>query len=76
MQGKAPKTTVETKLVFPIDARIPDEYVPDLPLRMELYQRMGGGLPDGGAQEDFRRNARSLMDELQTPCFGSITCSE
>ncbi len=43
MQGKAPKTIIETKLEFPVDSRIPDEYVPDLPLRMELYQRMGDG---------------------------------
>lgn len=41
MQGKAPKTIIETKVEFPIDARIPDSYVPDLSIRMELYQRLG-----------------------------------
>ncbi len=41
MQGKAPKTIIETKLDFPVDCRIPDEYIYDLPLRMELYQRLG-----------------------------------
>lgn len=41
MQGKAPKTIIETKLDFPVDCRIPDEYIYDLPLRMELYQHLG-----------------------------------
>lgn len=41
MQGKAPKVIIETKMDFPVDYRIPEEYVPDLSLRMELYQRLG-----------------------------------
>jgi transcription-repair coupling factor (superfamily II helicase) len=41
MQGKAPKNIIETKMVFPIDARIPEEYIPDITLRMEIYQRIG-----------------------------------
>ena len=41
MQGKAPKTIIDTKIEFPIDCRIPEDYIPDLILRMELYQRLG-----------------------------------
>ncbi len=41
MQGKAPKTVIETKIEFPVDRRIPPEYIPDLLLRMEMYQRLG-----------------------------------
>ncbi len=41
MQGKAPKVIIETKMDFPFDYQIPDIYIEDLSLRMELYQRIG-----------------------------------
>lgn len=41
MQGKAPKVIVETKVEFPFDYQIPEQYVSDLSLRMELYQKIG-----------------------------------
>lgn len=41
MQGKAPKVITETKVDFPFDYQIPEAYIPDLSLRMELYQRLG-----------------------------------
>lgn len=41
MQGKAPKVMIETKLEFPLNYQIPEEYISDLSLRMELYQRLG-----------------------------------
>ncbi|MCH9633872.1 MAG: Transcription-repair-coupling factor [Chlamydiae bacterium] len=41
MQGKAPKVIIETKVDFPFNYLIPEEYISDLSLRMELYQRLG-----------------------------------
>ncbi len=41
MQGKAPSIVADTKIEFPIDARLPEEYVNETSLRMEIYQRLG-----------------------------------
>lgn len=41
MQGKAPSFSLETKVEIPCDARLPEYYVNDVNLRMELYQRLG-----------------------------------
>lgn len=63
MQGKAPKTIIETKVEFPIDTRLPDEYVPDLPLRMELYQRLG----DAYKMEDLEVLITEIQDRFGKP---------
>ncbi|MCH9632945.1 MAG: Transcription-repair-coupling factor [Chlamydiae bacterium] len=60
MQGQAPKTITETKIEFPVDCRIPDEYVPDLPLRMELYQRMG----DAFTMESLKTIYTEMIDRF------------
>lgn len=39
LQGKAPKELVETRLDLKIDARLPEDYVNAIELRMEFYQR-------------------------------------
>ncbi len=41
LSGKAPHTFHETKLEFPQDARIPESYIAEPSLRMDLYQRFG-----------------------------------
>ncbi|MBS0654802.1 MAG: transcription-repair coupling factor [Verrucomicrobia bacterium] len=41
LQGKAPSWTLDTKIEMPFDARLPAQYVNDVNLRMELYQRLG-----------------------------------
>ncbi len=41
LQGKIPPTTTETKIELPIDARLPEEYINEVVLRMEIYQRLG-----------------------------------
>lgn len=41
LQGKAPVNVCDTKLEFFIDARLPEEYVNEVSLRMEFYQRLG-----------------------------------
>lgn len=44
LQGKIPSITTETKIEFPVDARLPEEYVNEVSLRMEIYQRLGEAL--------------------------------
>lgn len=44
LQGKIPSIITETKLELPIDARLPENYVNDISLRMEIYQRLGEAL--------------------------------
>lgn len=41
MQGKIPSVLTETKVEFLVDARIPESYVNEANLRMEIYQRLG-----------------------------------
>lgn len=40
-QGNVPQVLTDTKLEFPFDARLPEEYIEDLSLRLDLYQRLG-----------------------------------
>lgn len=44
LQGKVPSIITETKIEFPIDARLPEDYVNEVSLRMEIYQRLGEAL--------------------------------
>ncbi len=41
LQGSAPASLSDTKIDCQIDARFPEEYVNEISLRMELYQRLG-----------------------------------
>ncbi len=44
LQGKVPSIITDTKIEFPIDARLPENYVNEVSLRMEIYQRLGEAL--------------------------------
>lgn len=41
LMGKLPSVISDTKLDLPVDARLPDTYIPEISLRMEIYQRLG-----------------------------------
>lgn len=41
MQGKTASILTDTKIEFLIDARLPEEYINETNLRMEIYQRLG-----------------------------------
>src|SRR5262249_53679450 len=41
MQGQIPSIITDTKIDFPYDARLPEDYVNEVGLRMEMYQRLG-----------------------------------
>lgn len=44
LQGKIPSIIIDAKIEFPIDARLPESYVNEVSLRMEIYQRLGEAL--------------------------------
>lgn len=44
LQGKAPTWTIDTRIETPFSAKLPEEYVNDVMLRMEIYQRLGDAL--------------------------------
>lgn len=44
LQGKISSNVVDVRIDFPIDARIPEDYVDAASLRMEIYQRLGEAL--------------------------------
>ena len=44
LQGELPSVFCDTKLEFPQDARLPEDYVNAPSLRMEIYQRLGEAL--------------------------------
>jgi len=41
LQGKGAGRYVDTKIDFPVDARLPEDFVPDINLRIEFCQRFG-----------------------------------
>jgi transcription-repair coupling factor (superfamily II helicase) len=41
LQGEIPSILTDTKVEFPVDARLPETYINEVSLRMEFYQRLG-----------------------------------
>ncbi len=41
LQGKVPSILTDTKMEFRVDARLPEDYINEVSLRMEIYQRLG-----------------------------------
>ena len=41
MQGKIPAILTDVKIDLPLDARLPEDYINEMSLRMEFYQRLG-----------------------------------
>lgn len=44
LQGKIPSIAADTKVEIPVDARLPEDYINEVSLRMEIYQRLGEAL--------------------------------
>lgn len=44
LQGKLPHGIIDTKIEIPLDAKLPESYVNEQVLRMEIYQRLGEAL--------------------------------
>lgn len=57
MQGKIPSISTDTKIEFMVDARLPEDYVNETSLRMEIYQRFG----EAASEEE----ADAIWDEIK-----------
>lgn len=60
LQGKAAPSLVETKVEASIDARLPEDYVNEVSLRMEFYQRLGEAM----SLEEVDEVAEELQDRF------------
>lgn len=53
LQGKVSSFITDVKLESPVDARIPEEYISEASLRMEIYQRLGDAVEEEEVNELF-----------------------
>ncbi|NGX57488.1 MAG: Transcription-repair-coupling factor [Chlamydiae bacterium] len=60
LKGEAPPSLVETKVEAAIDARLPEDYVNEVSLRMEFYQRLGEAI----SFEEIDEVAEELIDRF------------
>lgn len=63
LEGKAPSVFTDTKIEFPFDARLPEEYINETTLRMEFYQRLG----DAVSGEEVDQIWSELQDRFGRP---------
>lgn len=63
LEGKAPSVLTDTKIEFPFDARLPEEYVNETTLRMEFYQKLG----DAVTFEEVDQIWNELRDRFGKP---------
>ena len=63
LQGKLPTTLTDTKLDHTFDARLPEDYVNETSLRLEVYQRLG----DAFSMEDVDTIWVELKDRFGPP---------
>lgn len=63
LEGKAPVSLYDTKIECSIDARLPEDYVNEISLRMEIYQRIG----EASSWEEIDAIWLELEDRFGTP---------
>lgn len=63
MQGKIPSILTDTKIEFFVDARLPEDYINETSLRMEIYQRLG----EASSNEDVDSIWEELKDRFGPP---------
>lgn len=63
MQGKIPPVLTDTKIEFLNDARLPEDYINETSLRMEIYQKLGEAL----SWEDVELIFEELKDRFGVP---------
>lgn len=63
LQGKMPVSLYETKIEIPFDARLPEEYINEVSLRMEIYQRLG----DAVSWEEVELIWQEIQDRFGPP---------
>lgn len=75
LQGSLPQLVTDVKIEFPVDARIPETYIDDVSLRMEIYQRLGEALSLEEVQE-IGKEVRDRFGVLPEPAewLYELTC--
>jgi transcription-repair coupling factor (superfamily II helicase) len=63
LKNKQPASFIETKIEFPFDAKIPEEYIPATNLRMEMYYRLG----EVSNNQDIENLLEELKDRFGSP---------
>lgn len=63
LQGKVPRTITDTKMEFFFDARLPEDYINESNLRLEIYQRLG----ESFTLEDVDLTWEELNDRFGKP---------
>lgn len=63
LKGKAPPTLTDTRIDCQIDARLPEDYVNEITLRMEFYQRFG----EATSWEEVDEVWKELQDRFGKP---------
>ena len=63
LQGKTPPPLQETKIEFPYDARITEEYINEPTLRMNVYQRFG----EANSNEEIKIILDEIKDRFGKP---------
>jgi transcription-repair coupling factor (superfamily II helicase) len=63
LQGKGSKSYTDPKIDFPVDARLPEDYVPEINLRVEICQRFG----EAASLEEVDAIWSELKDRFGTP---------
>lgn len=63
LQGKLPSFITEVKIEIPVDARLPEEYIGDVTLRLEIYQRLG----EMTSFEDLDEMWKEVKDRFGAP---------
>lgn len=58
----------ETKMEFPYDARLPEEYIPETSLRLEMYHKLG----DTTSLDEVDALLRELKDRFGTPPIATL----
>ncbi|MCY3974561.1 MAG: transcription-repair coupling factor [Simkaniaceae bacterium] len=63
MKNRASPGVYDTRVEFPHKARLPEEYIPETDLRMELYHRLG----ETGSEEEVDALFDEIKDRFGTP---------
>ena len=67
MEGRRARTArTQAKIDLPVDAYLPDDYVPEEPQKLELYRRLGRVVTDVGLEE-MRRELLDRYGPLPPP---------
>ena len=66
LKGETVEETVETRISFPVEAYLPDDYVPDSRQKISIYKKIAG-LKDPEALDELREELRDRYGAIPEP---------